>query len=185
VKIRWLHFAVIAAAAATIGLSVTAGASAPARTPSIPHPAYWQQTDNCPNGEDSGYCGSQVNADNEAITATPYGALIVTPYKSKHTWYQVTPEQEFGWHPFDGNDGLKIAMYEPDGIPSDFIMAQVHNRILLVPGPETITANDEWTYNGAGDWQNAGTGDYIGVDSHGQIVPVSSATANNWVFDTP
>ncbi len=171
IRVRMIAVVTGVAAAAVMGAGVSLAATG---TPAGGYPGFG---DSCANGIYSEYCGAQVNAYDQAITAGYNGELTARRY------FAGDASQQFVWLGWQGGSS-DIAEYAPDGVASGKIMAEQGSRIVLVTAPQQVTNSDLW-YFSSGDWVNVASGKDIGVGPRGQLILVTGPTSNDWTFEVP
>lgn len=171
-------YAVSVSLVLSAGLAVgVAGVAAAGGSPGG-HEAY-----NCANGIYSGYCGTQESGT---------GLYIAVGWGSHHLIGTENPHAsngEFFWFAdasASAANNDKYAVFAPDGIASNQVMAEVHHDIVLTQA--TGATNQKWVYDGTG-WENVATGDVLESTYNGgpidAVAGPSSGSSETWTFVTP
>jgi hypothetical protein len=148
-------------------------------------PVFGGSTWNCANGIYAGYCGTQ-KSNSGLYIAVGFGGQIIG------TSHPLAEDAEFFWFA-DGSGSAanndKYAVFAPDGIASNKVMADVNHHIVLATA--SGNADQKWVFNGnvPGWWTNVGTGDVLKATfDGGPIITVrseSSISSELWTFVTP
>jgi hypothetical protein len=175
-RIYAVSASLVLSAGLAVGIAGVAGAGG-----TDGHGAY-----NCANGIYAGYCGTQESGTGLYIAVgwgDDHPHLIGT--ENPHAW-----NAEFFWFAdasASAANNDKYAVFAPNGIASNQVMAEVHGHIVLTQA--TGAANQKWVYDGTTGWANVATGDVLESTSNGgPIVAVagpSSGSSETWTFVTP
>jgi hypothetical protein len=144
-------FTAVAAASAGAAVSLAGSAGASVRTAAPGGPPSL----NCAFGVYAGYCGTTESATNLLVGAGPHGQVIGV----RHPQSQST---QFVWIADAGlhaanND--KFAVYAPNGVPTDLVIAEEHGHVVLEPA--SGAPNQKWVYNANDGWSNVQTSDVL------------------------
>jgi hypothetical protein len=173
-RIYAVSVALVMSAGLAIGFASAGGAGGPA--PGGPGAS------SCANGIYSGYCGTQESATGLYIAVGWNNHLIGTTHPQ-------ASNAEFFWFAdasatAANND--KYAVFSPNGMPSNRVMADVNHVIVLTQA--TGAANQKWVFDGTG-WENVGTGDVLESTTNGGPIDAatgpSSGTSETWTFVIP
>lgn len=177
----------LALSAATLASAALAFGTAGAASASYRAPAnFGGSTQNCVNGIYAGYCGTQ-KSNTGLYIAVGFGGQIIG------TKNPLAENAEFFWFADAGSNHAnndKYAVFAPDGIASDKVMADINHHIVLATA--TGAPNQKWVFDGnvPGFWRNVGTNDVLKATfDGGPIVTASSESNSNpselWTFVTP
>jgi hypothetical protein len=139
-------------------------------------------TFNCANGIYAEYCGTQESGTSLYIAVGWGGRLIGTENPQ-------ASNAEFFWFadasPSAANND-KYAEFAPNGIASNWVMAEVNHSIVLTQA--TGAPNQKWVYDGTG-WENVATGDVLESTFNGgpidAVAGPSSGPSETWTFVIP
>jgi hypothetical protein len=163
-----------------MAVGTSGAASASFRTP-----GFGGSTWNCANGIYAGYCGTQ-KSNTGLYIAVGFGGQIIG------TKNPLAENAEFFWFADAGSNHAnndKHAVFAPDGVASNKVMADINHHIVLATA--SGAANQKWVFDGSvpGYWRNVGTNDVLKATfDGGPIVTVGSETSNSselWTFETP
>lgn len=173
-------YAIIAAVVVSGGVAVGVSGSALAssHTPSYPVGEGY----NCANGIYAGYCGTQQSGTGLYI-AVGWRDQIIGTYSER------PGNAEFFWFADASStaaDNDKYAVFAPNGVVSNKVMADVNHHIVLATASGAL--DQRWVYDGTG-WTNVGTGDVLkSTYNGGPILAVpgpSSGASETWTFVVP
>jgi hypothetical protein len=168
--------AVVISAGLGFGISGVANASS-----RIPIPSGGGAS-NCANGIYSNYCGTQESATDLYI-AVGWGDRIIgrsypQPWNAEFIWFADASSSAAN------ND--KYAVFAPNGVASNKVMAEVNHHIILATA--SGASDQKWVFDGTG-WQNVATGDVLqSTFNGGPILAVtgpSSGSSESWTFVIP
>jgi hypothetical protein len=175
-------YAIIAAVVVSGGLAVGISGSALASSHTPIYPVGGGAGSNCANGIYAGYCGTQQSGTGLYIAVGWRGQIIGTyneqPWNAEFFWFADASSTAAN------ND--KYAVFAPNGVVSNKVMADVNHHIVLATASGAW--DQRWVYDGTG-WVNVGTGDVLrSTYNGGPILAVtgpSSGPSETWTFVVP
>jgi hypothetical protein len=161
-----------------VGVGISGAAFANSHTPSYPGGG----GGNCANGIYAGYCGTQESGTGLYIAIGWRGEVIGTsnpqPGNAEFFWFSDGSSS--------ASDNDAYAVFAPNGIVSNKVMADVNHHIVLATA--SGAPDQKWVYDSPG-WVNVGTGDVLKSTYNGGPILAatgpSSGSSETWTFVVP
>jgi hypothetical protein len=180
VKLSKKAYVITAAVAVSAGLAfgISGVAHASTRTPS----PGGGSASNCANGIYANYCGTQESGTGLYIAAGLGDSIVGV--SNPQSW-----NAEFFWFSDASSSAANndaYAVFAPDGIVSNKVMAEVNHHIVLATA--SGAPDQKWVYNLTG-WTNVATGDVLESTYNGgpvlAVAGPSAGSSETWTFVVP